>query len=123
MIKRCILLLCPPTLLGEGVACILRQVEDVELIGPWAVDDWTLTRLSDIAPDVVLVAEPEGECDNEAFVTSEILEHYVDLPVVRICLSDTAMRVHSARKMPASSAALLEVIRDTPFRARFQDSG
>jgi DNA-binding NarL/FixJ family response regulator len=61
MDKRRVLLLCVQPLLGEGLKHILTGLEDVELIGPWDLDSGVLSRLSEEAPDIVIVAEGDGE--------------------------------------------------------------
>ncbi|RIK49106.1 MAG: hypothetical protein DCC57_12905, partial [Chloroflexi bacterium] len=77
------------------------------LIGPWPLDRQALARLAEEAPDVVLVAE--GETPDALSV--QILEHYPDLPVVRIGLSQNVVRLYSSRTIPAHSTALIETIR------------
>ena len=116
MDKRRVLLLCAQSLLGESIEHLLRRVEDVELVGPCEMDDWTLTRLALDVPDIVLVVEDQGECESEAAVMSEILEGHFDLPVVRIGWKHNGLRLYTCRTLPATSAALMELICSTPAR-------
>ncbi|MCC6166934.1 MAG: response regulator transcription factor [Caldilineaceae bacterium] len=105
--KRRVVLLSAQPLLSAGLAAILCGLDDVDLIGPWPLDRQALARLAEEAPDVVLVAE--GETPDVLSV--QILEHYPDLPVVRIGLSQNVVRLYSSRTIPAHSTALIETIR------------
>lgn len=110
MDKRRVLLLSDPSLLSEGLAHLLGRTENVEVVGPWTASEWNLKRHAQSAPHVVLVAEPEEGCDHEIAVTSQILEHYVDLPVIRVCLTDTEMRVHLAHRLRAHVENLIKIV-------------
>ena len=110
MDKRRVLLLCKPSLLSEGLTHLLKQVVDVEVVGPWTAAEWSLTRHAETAPHVVLVAEPDDNCNDEWLITSHILEHYADLPVIRISVAATEMRVHAARSLPAHNDNLISLI-------------
>ncbi len=121
MDKRRVLLLCTPSILSEGVAQILREAEDVELIGPWEARKWSPLRHEQAKPHVVLVAEPDGDCDDEIAITSSILERYADVPVIRVCVADTAMRVHAVHSTHAHVESLMEVVRQGPAGLRIRD--
>lgn len=110
MERRRVLLLCVESLLGESLERILGQLEDVELVGPWELGADVLARLPEGMPDIALVVEEE-ESENVASLTGQILEHYPDLPVVRIGLQENVMRVYASRTLPARSADLIDVIR------------
>lgn len=114
--KRRVLLLWVQPLLGEGLEHILSRLEDVELIGPWRLNSKVVSRLSEAAPDIVLVAEGEGECKSVASLTTQILEQYPDLPVVKIGLDQNTARLYISHTLPARSADLIETIRRLPSR-------
>jgi len=120
--KRRVLLLCGQPLLSESLENILSKVEDVELIGPWVPDAQTLVRLSEGAPDIVLVAEEEGGRESAASLTAQILDHYPDIPVIRVGLAQDTLRLYTSRSLPpveftdARSADLIEAIRSLPAR-------
>jgi DNA-binding NarL/FixJ family response regulator len=115
--KRRVLLLWVQPLLGEGLEHILRGLEDVKLIGPWVMDSQVLSRLSEAAPDIVLVAEGAGrEGESVTSLFAQLLERYPDLPVVRISLEQNAVRVYTSRTLPARSADLIEAIRSLPVQ-------
>jgi len=118
--KRRVLLLCVQSLLGESLENILSKVEDVELIGPWVLDAQTLARLSEGVPDIVLVAEEGGGHESAASLTAQILDHYPDIPVIRVGLAQDTVRLYTSQRLPpveftdAHSADLIEVIRSLP---------
>ena len=115
MEKRRVLLLCAQPLLGEGLETILRKLEDVELIGPWAPTAQVLAHLSSQTPDVVLVAA-EAEHEEMAALTTQILKQFPDLPIVQIGLQENAVRLYTSQTLPARSADLIEAIRSLPIR-------
>lgn len=116
MEERRVLLLSAHSLLGESLENVLRQVEDVELIGPRVLDGNALARLPESAPDIVLIAEDEGECERAASVTSQILEQHPDLPIVRVGWAQNEIRLYTSQALPARSAELIETIRSLPIR-------
>jgi DNA-binding NarL/FixJ family response regulator len=124
MDKRRVLLLWVQPLLGEGLEHILRGLEDVELIGPWDLDSGALSRLSEEAPDIVIVADGEREKgESVASLTAQILERYPDLPIVRIGLEQNALRIYTSRTLPARSADLIEAIRGLPLHPHQGEAG
>lgn len=114
MEKRRVLLLCVETLLGESLERILGQLEDVELVGPWGLDADVLTQLHEDMPDIALIVQEGEESESAASLTSQILEHYPDLPIVRIGLTENVIRVYALQTLPARSADLIDVIRSLP---------
>ncbi|MFQ5593514.1 MAG: hypothetical protein ACE5HA_05135 [Anaerolineae bacterium] len=114
MKKRRVLLLCVETLLGESLERILGQLEDVELVGPWGLDADVLTQLHEDMPDIALIVQEGEESESAASLTSQILERYPDLPIVRIGLTENVIRVYASQTLPARSADLIEVIRSLP---------
>lgn len=114
MDKKRVVLISVPSLLGEGLERILRGAEDMELIGPWNVDSQVLSQLSQLAPDVVLVAQEDGEQAGIASLTARIVEQYPDLAVVRIGLQHDTLRVYTSHALSARSAELIETIRSLP---------
>jgi DNA-binding NarL/FixJ family response regulator len=122
--KRRVLLLCaslegthPQLLLGEALENILSKVEDVELVGTWALDDQALARLAQGLPDILLIAEEEAG-ESASSLTAQVLERYPDLPVVRVGLMQNVVRLYTSRTLPARSADLIEAIRGLPVHQR-----
>ncbi len=111
--KRRVLLLCAQPLLGESLENILSQMEDVELIiVPLSPDAQAFARLSREKPEVVLIAEEEGEVEDVASLTAQILESYPGLPIIRIRFTQNVIRLYTSRTLPARSADLIEAIRN-----------
>ncbi|RMD59629.1 hypothetical protein D6833_11135 [Candidatus Parcubacteria bacterium] len=111
MEKRRVLLLCVNSLLGESLEQLLKQLEDVQLVGPWSLDADVLSRLPEVVPDIVLVVHGNEEPDRLAPLTSQMLERYPNLPIVQIGLQENVIRVYASRTVPARSADLIDVIR------------
>jgi hypothetical protein len=115
MTKRRVALLCAQQLLGESLERVLVQFEDVQLLGPWIINDKTFHQITADRPDIVVIAEEVGCHDQVSVLTSHILEAIPDLPVIRCTLEENLVRVFSAQWMPASSADLIEAIRNWPI--------
>jgi DNA-binding NarL/FixJ family response regulator len=112
-----VLLLSAHPLLSEGLANVLGNMEDLILIGPYAVSDFALSDLSTFAPDVVLFAEQETNDAAATAVLFQILQHDPDLPLIRIGLSGTGrVRVYTSRTLPERSSDLVEMIRSLPVQ-------
>lgn len=114
--KRRVLLLCLQSLLGESLEKVLSQEESVELVGPWDLDAPVLARLSEDAPDVVLVAEAESESERVASLTTQILDQYPDVPVIRVGLAQDTIRVYTSHAVPARAVDLMEAIHSLSTR-------
>lgn len=123
MDKRRVLLLCVQSLLGESLEKVLSQEESVELIGPWDLDAPVLARLSKVAPDVVLVAEAESESERVASLTTQLLDQYPDVPVIRVGLTQDTVRVYTSHAVPARAVDLMEAIHSLSTRQHGDKTG
>ena len=110
MRRRRVALFCARQLLCESLQHTLESDPEIELQGPWAVDDQALERLSPPLPDVVLIAEPLEKAEKVVGVTARILESFPELPVIRVTLENNLMRFYSAQTVPASSNDLITLI-------------
>lgn len=126
--RRVLLLYASPTgrppqlLLAEALENILSKVEDVVLIGPWALDEQMLARLSQELPDIVLIVEEE-DGEDVISLTARILEHHSDLPVVRVGLAQNVVRLYMSHTLPARSTDLVEAIRSLPVPQYRDEAG
>jgi DNA-binding NarL/FixJ family response regulator len=111
-----VVLLSTQPLLGEALANLLRNVKDVELIGPWNPDEETLARLPNETPDILLLATDDGELSQETTLTARILARYPDLPLMQVSIEDSEVRLYTTKTMLASSSDLIEAIRSLPHR-------
>jgi len=110
--KRRVLLVCAQPLLGEGLESILGGLADVELIGPLYLEARWPARLPRDAPDVVLIAGDElGQT-----YAAQILDHYPEVPVIRVGLEQDEVRIYTTHTLPARSADLMETIRNLPIQ-------
>jgi len=114
MLKRRVLLLRAPSLLAEGLERLLRQMEDVELIGPWDLNAQLLPRLSEATPDIILVAEEDADAADTSSLINRILGQHPDLPIVRIGMQQSTIRLYTSRALPARTPELIDLIRSLP---------
>lgn len=114
MLKRRVLLLHMPSLLAEGVERLLRQIEEVELIGPWDLNAQMIAHLSETAPDMIVIAEEDADAASTGLLINRILEQHPDLPVVRIGIQQSTIRLYTSRALPARTTELADLIRSLP---------
>jgi DNA-binding NarL/FixJ family response regulator len=112
MSKPCVLLISSHHLFGESMETILRAETDLELVGPWNLNDQKICqRLPEVSPSVVVIADENLQSEAAAELTKYIIEHYPELSVIRTGLSDNVFRVFSTHTLPARSTDLLENVR------------
>lgn len=111
--RRRIVLLCSKQLLGESLLHTLGSDPTIEVLGPWAIDDRAIARLTQASPDLVLIAEPLKRTERVKKVTASILANFPDLPMIRITLENNLMRFYNTQTMPASSDDLITLIHST----------
>lgn len=114
MSKRRILLLCTQPLLGEGLAAILNQESEIDLLGPFVLADDALTRIANANPYAVLTAEGEKEDRAVTDLITQILQTHPSLPIIRTALRDQQVHVYTSASRPASRRSLIEILRDLP---------
>lgn len=115
MEKRRVALLCSQHLLGESLEHVLRNIEDVELIGSWPYDAEVLPQLTDHPIDLLMIAEEEIPSQQAAHLIAQIFEAYPNLPVINVTLEQNVLRIYTSRTLPARSADLIDAIRQLPF--------
>ncbi|MGC8855334.1 MAG: hypothetical protein ACP5QU_00885 [Anaerolineae bacterium] len=93
---------------------LLRSAEEVELLGPWTLEQADCTQIAAARPSLVVIADDEAHEETIARLTAEILEHLPELPVIRAGLNENIFRVFSAHTLPARGADLMEIIRNLP---------
>ncbi len=114
MPKHRVLLVCSQYLFGESMETILRAEADVELIGPWELDEGVCAKIGEACPSVVLIVSEDSQSESSAELTSTIMESFPDLPIIRAALTENLVRVHWTHILPARGADLLETIRSLP---------
>jgi hypothetical protein len=112
---RHVALFCSEHLLGESLAHLLNRISEIELIGPWLIDEHAMENLASQVPDIVLIAEGEHQSKQAAILATQILDTYSEMSVIRIALTQTVAHIYSSRAMPARSADLVEAIRGLPI--------
>lgn len=122
METHCILLLSTHPLLSEGLARLLRDKEDVVLVGPLPLEGFRSADLPQYAPDLVLVAGQDADDPEASALLVNLLHAFPDLPIAHIGLTaGNTVRVYTSRTLPASSADLLSMIRSLPVRNTGRD--
>ncbi|MCC7119085.1 MAG: hypothetical protein IT310_11210 [Anaerolineales bacterium] len=111
MHKQRVLLVCAKHLFSESMEMVLRAATGVELLGPWAIETETCSRISEINPNVVIVVEKNARDEKAVALASAILEKYPELPVIRANLTENIFRVFSMHSYPARGMDLLKTIR------------
>jgi len=109
-----VLLIGSQHLFSESMERILRDADDVELIGPWDMGEDVCARIRDVQPHVVVIADVDVRGEESARFTTAIIEQYPGLPIIRANLSENVVRVFSTHLLPARGADLLETIRNMP---------
>ncbi len=110
-----VLLLVAQPLLGEALEDILRRLDDMEVVGVWALSAGAVKHIGEAAPDVLLIAENEKQTRQTAGVIAETLDRYPDLPLFKVTLEDRVIRCYTSHTLPSQSADLVEAIRSIPF--------
>ncbi|MEB2344387.1 MAG: hypothetical protein OZ948_06595 [Deltaproteobacteria bacterium] len=115
--RRRVLLLCTEPLLGDGLGAILGGLEDIELVGPLALDERAVRRAGRLQPDLVLLAEDGGGASAGTHFVARLLAHCPDVPVIRVGLREDTIHLLTSRTVPASRTELIEAIRRLPLRS------
>lgn len=108
METRQVLLICLQPLLSEGLLRIFQRMEDVDLVHTDLAAVEEVLALGQ--PDVIIIA---GEQEDEltAHLISRLLSRCNAVPVIWVGLEDSQLHVYSSRILPASSAGLVDTIR------------
>lgn len=113
MRRRRVALLCARQLLCESLQHTLGSDPTIEVLGPWAIDEHAVALLTQVSPDLVLIAEPLQRTEKVKRVTARILANLPNLPMIRVTLENNMMRFYSTQTMPASSNDLMTLIHST----------
>lgn len=103
-------------LLGEGLQHLLCKFMDMNILGPWLINESALQHLESQLPDIVVIAD-EGIGDHSlqsqsvAQLTTLILAQHVGLPIVQVLLEQNLVRIYNSHTVPARGADLIEAIR------------
>jgi DNA-binding NarL/FixJ family response regulator len=122
MERRRVALLCAQQLLGESLEHTLRKAGDVELLGPWALDEQALSHFSSGSADMVVIVEAEDMPQEAAQITAQILERFPSLPIIRVTLEQNVVRFYSTQVLPARSSDLIDLIHSLPVAGQSGDS-
>jgi NAD-dependent dihydropyrimidine dehydrogenase PreA subunit len=104
-----VLLLGRRGLFAQGVQEILEREGQMEVLVLHAMPVDTVARIASFSPDVVVIAD---ESATYTALVAHVLRVYPDLPVVRVGLEESVVRVYRSEQVTATSASLLNTIRD-----------
>lgn len=99
-------------LLGESLELLLNKFEDVELLGPWLIEQGAIDHLAAQKPDLVMVIDEQPENESASELIARLLENYAGLPVIQVTLEPNLVRVYNSHTLPASSEDLIGAIRN-----------
>jgi hypothetical protein len=122
MTKPRVLLLSSRHLFGESMEMILRAEPEVELVGPWDLDEPEICRrLLDLQPSVVVIADDNLHSETAAELTKTIIERSPEVTVIRTGLSENVFRLITTHTLPARGSHFLETIRTCILRSQASD--
>lgn len=110
MQKPRVLLICSQDLFGESVESVLRCATELELVGPWSLEEGISSRIPEASPEVVVIADQDPTNEKALHLATTLMEQYPDMPVICTGLSQNMFRVFSTRTLPARSTDLLDSI-------------
>lgn len=120
--KPRVLLLCSQYLFGESMEAILRAEAEVELIGPWTLDDQNIfERLVEARPSVVVIADERLQNEKAAELMATIIGKHPKISMIRAALSENVFRIVSTNTLPARGDNLLETIHSCIARTQAAD--
>jgi len=110
MPKPRVLLICSQNLFGESVESVLRCATELELIGPWSLEEEIPSRIPEASPGIIVIADQDPANEKSVHLATALMEQYPDLPVICTGLTQNIFRVFSTRTLPARSTDLLDSI-------------
>jgi DNA-binding NarL/FixJ family response regulator len=112
MSKPRVLLISSQHLFGESMETILRADKDIELIGPWNLNEQDIcSRVFEEHPSVVVIADENLQSQTAVELTNTIIEQHPEISVIRTALNENVFRIVSTHTLPARGDNLLETIR------------
>jgi hypothetical protein len=92
------------------VESVLRCATELELVGPWSLEEGIPSRIPEASPEVVVIADQDPTNEKAVHLATVLMEQYPDLPVICTGLAQNMFRVFSTRSLPARSTDLLDSI-------------
>ncbi|HJW89080.1 MAG TPA: hypothetical protein VJ436_00420 [Anaerolineales bacterium] len=108
-----LVLLCEPHLLGESLENILTGLPEIDFLGAWPLDEQLFARLAAKRADILLIGDEEKD-DHISRLTTQLLDRFPNLMVIRVTLESNILQVYSSQVLPARTATLVDVLRQLP---------
>ena len=116
MTNKRVLLLSAKKLFGESIEQTLSKVQGLEIAGHWPVDDELLQRLECSQADFVVITDDGLPADLISRLTTQILDRFPDLPVLRVTLESNHVQIFSSHLVPARRDELVDLIQHLPVK-------
>lgn len=114
MSKRRVLLVCSQHLFGESLESLLLKAGDLDLIGPWNLNEDICDHMTDLKVNVVIVADEDPNSEEIVKLTNTVMQQFPDLPVIRTGLTHNMFYVVETHALPARGSDLIKTIRGLP---------
>jgi len=114
MPNRNVLLVCSQHLFGESLESLLLKAGDLDLIGPWNLNEDICDRMTNLKLNVVVIADEDPNSEEIVKLTNTVMLRYPDLPVIRTGLTHNMFYVVETHALPARGSDLIETIRGLP---------
>jgi DNA-binding NarL/FixJ family response regulator len=114
MPNRNVLLVCSQHLFGESLESLLLKAGDLDLIGPWNLNEDICDRMTDLNLNVVVIADEDPNSEEVVKITNTLMQRFPDLPVIRTGLTHNMFYVVETHALPARGSDLIETIRGLP---------
>lgn len=114
MPNRNVLLVCSQHLFGESLESLLLKAGDLDLIGPWDLNEDICDRMTDLKLNVVIIADEDPNSEEIIKLTNTVMQRYPDLPVIRTGLTHNMFYIVETHAFPARGSDLIETIRGLP---------
>ncbi len=111
MEKRNVLLVSTQKLFGESMESLLKQADDVNLLGPWEPNEEILDKLAENLPDVIVMVEDQENNDKIHDLTTRIMHKFPQLPLILAGIDMAVFYVINTKTHPARGEDLLKIIR------------
>lgn len=111
---RHVLLIGEKQLLGESLKNLLKGFDDIQLSGPKSLSSDYCAHITEIKPDVVLIAQTGNQHEEVASVAARILDLFPNILVIHSSLDRNVVRIYTSKELPARTEDLIDAIRSMP---------
>lgn len=110
---RRVLLVYTPSLLSESIHHILDEEPGITVVKAVPLAPEHFDVVETVHPDVIVVVEGEPTAETTAAV-GLLLQRCGEVPLIRVGLEESSVRIHRSEQLPASLAELKNVLKQIP---------